>query len=146
MFSKGDQFCSFWNQFCRFAYLIRLGDHFCGRTGQPISLAPDPNNNVCAVQGGRGVQYCGGVQYRGDIMMHVWDILSTVGDVQYHGGYHDKCEGYLEYCGGVQYRGGYHEYHGVILSTIEIVPWGDMRILGPVATLNRSHGFTTLIL
>ena len=29
MFSKRDQFCSFWDQFCRFAYLIRLGDHFC---------------------------------------------------------------------------------------------------------------------
>ena len=24
---------SIWDQFCRFAYLIRLGDHFCGRTG-----------------------------------------------------------------------------------------------------------------
>ena len=26
---KGGQFCSFWDQFCRFAYLIRLRDHFC---------------------------------------------------------------------------------------------------------------------
>ena len=26
-------------------------------------------------------------------MMHVGDILSTVGDVQYCGGNHDKCEG-----------------------------------------------------
>ena len=35
MLSKLDQFCSFWDQFCRFAYLIRLGDrrdHLCGRT------------------------------------------------------------------------------------------------------------------
>ena len=32
-------------------------------------------------------------------MMHVGDILSTVGDVQYRGGYHDKCGGYLEYRG-----------------------------------------------
>ena len=51
------------------------------------------------------------MQYRGgggggvfstvsDIMMHVrGDILSTVGDAQYHGGYHDKCGGYLEYLG-----------------------------------------------
>ena len=34
-------------------------------------------------------------------------ILSTVGDVQYRGGYHDAC-------------GGYHEYHGGCL-----VPWGE---------------------
>ena len=27
------------------------------------------------------------------------DILSTVGDVQYRGGYHDKCGVYLEYRG-----------------------------------------------
>ena len=33
-------------------------------------------------------------------MMHVGDILSTVGDVQYRGGYHDKCGAYLEYHGG----------------------------------------------
>ena len=39
----------------------------------------------------------------------VGDILSTVGGVQYRGGCHDKCGGYLEYRGGVQYRGGYHE-------------------------------------
>ena len=49
-----------------------------------------------------------------------WGVLSTVGDVQYRGGYleyrggyleyrggyHDKCGGYLEYRGGVQYHGG----------------------------------------
>ena len=34
-------------------------------------------------------------------------ILSTVGDVQYRGGYHDA-------------RGGYHEYRGGCS-----VPWGD---------------------
>ena len=33
-------------------------------------------------------------------MMHVGDILSTVGDVQYHGGYDDRCGGHLEYSGG----------------------------------------------
>ena len=38
-------------------------------------------------------------------------MCSTVGGVQY-------CGGYLEYRGGVQYRGGYHEYGGVILSTV----------------------------
>ena len=32
------------------------------------------------------LEYRGGVQYRGDIMMHVGDIMSTVEGVQYHGG------------------------------------------------------------
>ena len=53
-------------------------------------------------------------------MMHVGNIFSTMGEVQYHRGYHDKCGGYLEYrgryhdyCGDyVEYRGRYHEYHG----------------------------------
>ena len=34
------------------------------------------------------------------------------GSVQYRGGYHDKCGGYLEYRGGVQYSGGYHDARG----------------------------------
>ena len=34
------------------------------------------------------------------------DILSTEGGIQYHGGYHEYCVGYLEY------RGGYHDAHG----------------------------------
>ena len=38
--------------------------------------------------------------------------MSTIGGVQYRGGYHDKCGGYLEYCGG------YHEYRGGTLSTV----------------------------
>ena len=29
MFSSQDQFCPFWDHFCGFAYIIRLGDHFC---------------------------------------------------------------------------------------------------------------------
>ena len=38
--------------------------------------------------------------------MHVGDILSTVGDTRYHGGYRDA-------------RGGYHEYRGdTILSNL----------------------------
>ena len=43
------------------------------------------------------VQYRGGIQYLGDIMMHVGGYLeySTLG------GYHDACGGYLEYCGGM---------------------------------------------
>ena len=27
VFSSQDQFCPFWDQFCGFAYIIRLGDH-----------------------------------------------------------------------------------------------------------------------
>ena len=37
-----------------------------------------------------------------------WGVLSTVGGVQYRGGYHEHRGGYLEYRGGVQYCGGYH--------------------------------------
>ena len=37
----------------------------------------------------------------------VGDILSTVGDTQYRGGY-DAHGGYYEYRGGIQYHGGYH--------------------------------------
>ena len=44
----------------------------------------------------------------GDIMMHVGrvqyggDIMNTLGDTKYRGGYHDARGGYH------QYRGGYH--------------------------------------
>ena len=67
-----------------------------------------------------------------------WGVLSTVGDVQYHGGYHDKCGGYLEYCvdilstvgvilstmGDTPYPGGYHDARGDIMSIIE----GNLRL------------------
>ena len=69
--------------------------------------------NVCAVPWGCSVPW--------------EDILSTVGGVQYRGGYHDKCGdilstvrvfstvgGYLEYRGDVQYCGGYHDARGGI--------------------------------
>ena len=66
--------------------------------------------------------------------------MSTVRGVQYHGGYHDKCGGYLKYHGDIMstvgvilstvgmfstvgdimmLRGGYHEYCGGCS-----VPWG----------------------
>ena len=78
----------------------------------------------------------------------VGDIMSTVGGVQYCGGYHDKCGDILSTVGvfstvgdimstvgvilstvgDVQYRGGYHdacggyhEYHGGCS-----VPWGEI--------------------
>ena len=41
------------------------------------------------------------LEYHGMFSM-VGDTLSIEGDVQYHGGYHNKCGGYLEYCVGVQ--------------------------------------------
>ena len=37
----------------------------------------------------------------GVILNTMGDILSTVGDVQYRGRYHDACGVYLEYRGGV---------------------------------------------
>ena len=47
------------------------------------------------------------------------DILSTMGDVQYRGGYHDVCGVILSTMGDTQYCGGhhdacvgYHECHG----------------------------------
>ena len=38
--------------------------------------------------------------------------MSTSGDVQNIGGYHNACGGYYEYIGDVQYVGGYHKYIG----------------------------------
>ena len=49
----------------------------------------------------------GGVQYRGGYLEYRGDIMSTVGGVQYRGGY-------------LEYRGGYHEYRGGCS-----VPWGE---------------------
>ena len=36
-------------------------------------------------------------------MMHVGDIMSKLGDVQYIAGYHDACGGYHEYIRDIQY-------------------------------------------
>ena len=62
-----------------------------------------------------------------------WGVFSTVGGVQYRGGYHEYRGGYLEY------RGGYLEYRGVFSTVGDIminvggyleyrggcsVPWG----------------------
>ena len=57
--------------------------------------------NVCAVPWGCSVPW-------GDIMSTVGGYLEYRGGVQYHGGYHDKCGGYLEY------HGGYHDARGGI--------------------------------
>ena len=56
-------------------------------------------------------------------MINVGDILSTVGGVQYCGGYRE-------------YRGGYHEYRGGCS-----VPWGESLLLFEYPTvLNNPHG------
>ena len=44
--------------------------------------------------------------------------ISLYNVVQYRGGYHDACEGYLEYRGGVQYHGGIMSTVGGHLSTV----------------------------
>ena len=62
--------------------------------------------NVCAVPWGCSVSW--------GISWVPWGaILSTVGGVQYRGGYHDKCGGYLEYRGGCSAPWG-----------VSWVPWG----------------------
>ena len=44
-------------------------------------------------------------------MMHVGDIMSTVGGVEYHGGYHP-----LKF----EYHGGYHVHVGDIMRTVGV--------------------------
>ena len=67
--------------------------------------------NVCSTMG--GVQYCGGYHgYCGGYLEYCGGYL------EYCGGYHDKCGGYLEYRGDVQYHGGYHGTWGDIISTV----------------------------
>ena len=50
--------------------------------------------------------------------MHVGDILSTVGDVQYHGGIMINVEGYFEYCGVFSTMGDIMSTMG-LFSTVE---------------------------
>ena len=38
--------------------------------------------------------------------MSTWGMFSTLGDVQYIGGYHDTCGGYHEYIGGCSVHRG----------------------------------------
>ena len=44
--------------------------------------------------------------------------MSTSGDIQYIGEYHDACGGYHEYMEDVQYIGGYHDACGDIMSEV----------------------------
>ena len=67
------------------------------------------------------VQYIGGVQYTGEPHEYIrgvkyiggyhecireWDIMNTLGNVQYIEGYHDACGGYLEYIEGCSVHQG----------------------------------------
>ena len=62
-------------------------------------------------------------------MSTVGVILSTVGDVQYHGGYHDARGDIMSTVEGVQYRRGCS------------VPWGESLLLFEYPTvLNTPHG------
>ena len=60
-------------------------------------------------------------------MMPLGDILSTMRDVQYCGGYHDKCGGYLEHHWVFSTMGNIMSTVGIILSTVGgySVPWGN---------------------
>ena len=60
-----------------------------------------------------GAQHCWGAQHPGE------KNKSTMGDVQYHEGYHDKCGGYNEYCGWCSVLWG-------IPSFAIIVAWQDI--------------------
>ena len=65
------------------------------------------------------------------------DILSTVGGVQYRGGYHEYHGGYLEYRGGCSVPWGDIMMHvGDIMSTVEGVQYHG----GKPTVLNTPHG------
>ena len=81
--------------------------------------------NVCAVPWGV-LSTVGGVQYRGG-------YLEYRGGVQYRGGYHDKCGGYLEYRGGyLEYRGGYHDARGGYHDARGGISWVPWRVFSTV--------------
>ena len=68
------------------------------------------------------VQYIGGFSKSGGYHEYI------VG-VQYIGGYHDACGGYHEYIRGCSIHwGGYHEYIGDIMSTS-----GDFQYIGGIS-------------
>ena len=69
-------------------------------------------------------------------MMHVGDILSTVRDLQYRGGYHDKCGGYHDKCGGYLSTVGVFSTEGGIMCTVR----GYLEYhLGVLSTFGRYH-------
>ena len=95
------------------------------------------------------VQYRGGAQY--------------LGDIQYSGGYHDKCANIFEYHGDIMNTvvdilsiveilstlGAYHDAYGDIMSTVGCsVPWGSNLLLfeyphgteDPHGTHDNPHG------
>ena len=70
-------------------------------------------------------------------MIHVGDILSTLGDVQYRGGiqsfviwiqwgYHDACGGYHEYHGGCSVPWGYSSNKRFFLTVLNTPRYHDI--------------------
>ena len=49
------------------------------------------------------------------LVVTLYKVFSTVGDVQYCVGYRDRCRGYLEHRGVFSTVGGYYEYRVVYL-------------------------------
>ena len=66
------------------------------------------------------------------------DILNTMRDVQYRGGYHNKRGRYLEHRKGVHYHGLYHENCGGYFeySGVCSVQWEDMTHVGVSCVLS----------
>ena len=89
--------------------------------------------------GGGGLSTMGSVQYLGGYHEYRGGYLSTVGGVQYREGYHEYCGGYLEYRGGYLVSWGYydacegyHEYHGGpgVFSTVEDIIFCNLSTVG----------------
>ena len=68
-------------------------------------------------------------EYIGISWVHQGDIMSTSGDVQYIGGYHDECGGYHEYIGGCSvHRRDTMSTLGDIMSTL-----GNVQFIGGIS-------------
>ena len=70
------------------------------------------------------------MQSRGSIMRNAGGILSTMGDTQYHGGYHDARGGYYEYCGVVSTVGDTILCNLSTVGDIMIHVWDIMSTVG----------------
>ena len=79
--------------------------------------------NVCAVPWG-AFSTVGVFSTVGDIMSTMGRYLEYCGGVQYRGGYHDKCGGYLENRGVFSTMGDIMSTVGVTLSTVGDVQYG----------------------
>ena len=109
---------------CIMCVQYRGGAQYCGGVQYRGRISWAPWGDILSTVG--GVQYRGGISWVpwevilstvGDIMMHVGDILSTVGVFSTVGGYHP-----LKF----EYHGGYHDACG----GISWVPWGVFSTVG----------------